>query len=116
MKAKAKVTASTTVRKGMALGAGRQRARARSGERQSAGGQHDPDDQVALGEAQEYRKAAKKCDAAIIAELKGVPAGGYALRASIFVVEKRYEEGARSSRPPSATTRATPSSSSRRRP
>ncbi len=90
-----KVKTCTTVRVGVALSTlltvsalAPQRAHA-----QSAGVKQDLDDCNRLFEAQEYRKAAKKCDAAIAAEPKGVNAGGYALRASIFVVEKRYDDG-----------------------
>jgi len=91
---KAKVKNSTTVRIGLALSAllvGGALA-PRVAHAQNAGVQQDIDDCSRLYEAQEYKKAAKKCDAAISAD-PSVPSGVYAKRASIFLVEKRYQEG-----------------------
>jgi tetratricopeptide (TPR) repeat protein len=60
----------------------------------SAGVSQDVQDCTRFFESQDFRKAAKKCDAAIAADSKVGP-GTYSLRASIFVVEKQYEEGVR---------------------
>ncbi len=62
-------------------------------EAQNAAIQQDLDACKTLIEDGSLKKAAKKCDAAIAAGPRAVNAGGYALRASIFVTEKRWQEG-----------------------